>query len=192
MISIQKKWRLIKPVPYKANEKNWKIFKNICDIYFQKASQNRNLKHTKNIESEIKQNQLIEGLSKFDGDSIELENICKEYLSINTINSEKEKLFFDKIKKHLIKEGLKEEESQMKTDEMKSKFMSNDQKKSQVYKLNLKLDKLKKDLAQQENNLLFFNDKSKENKLLESVHLKIKNQKSEIEKIISQKKDLLK
>ncbi|MDB4097501.1 DUF349 domain-containing protein [Flavobacteriaceae bacterium] len=192
VISIQKKWRLIKPVPYKANEKNWKIFKNICDIYFQKASQNRNLKHTKNIESEIKQNQLIEGLSKFDGDSIELENICKEYLSINTINSEKEKLFFDKIKKHLIKEGLKEEESQMKTDEMKSKFMSNDQKKSQVYKLNLKLDKLKKDLAQQENNLLFFNDKSKENKLLESVHLKIKNQKSEIEKIISQKKDLLK
>ena len=30
---------------------------------------------------------------------------------------------------------------------MKSKFMSNDQKKSEIYKLNLKLDKLKKDLA---------------------------------------------
>ena len=41
-------------------------------------------------------------------------------------------------------------------------------------------------------NLLFFNDKSKENKLLEAVHLKIKNQKLEIEKIINQKKDLLK
>ena len=40
--------------------------------------------------------------------------------------------------------------------------MSNDQKQSEVFKLNLKLDKLKKDLTQQENNLLFFNDKSKE------------------------------
>ena len=192
VISIQKKWKLIKPVPYKANEKNWKIFKNICDIYFQKASQNRNLKHTKNKESEIKQDQLIEGLSEINGDSIELENVCKEYLSINKINSEKENLFFEKIRYLLIKEGFNEEESQIKINEMKSKFMSIDQKKSQVYKLNSNLDKLKKDLIQQENNLLFFNDKSKENKLLEAVHLKIKNQKSEIEKLINQKKDLLK
>ena len=192
VISVQKQWKLIKPVPYKANEKNWKNFKNICDIYFQKVSQNRNLEHTKNKESEIKQDQLIEGLSEFDGDSIELENVCKEYLSINKINSEKENLFFEKIKYLLIKEGFNEEESQIKINEMKSKFMSIDQKKSQVYKLNSNLDKLKKDLIQQENNLLFFNDKSKENKLLEAVHLKIKNQKLEIEKIINQKKDLLK
>ena len=191
VISVQKQWKLIKPVPYKANEKNWKNFKNICDIYFQKVSQNRNLEHTKNKESEIKQDQLIEGLSEFDGDSIKLENVCKEYLSINKINSEKEKLFFEKIKNLLIKEGFKEEESQIKINEMKSKFMSIDQKKSQVYKLNSNLEKLKKDLIQQENNLLFFNDKSKENKLLEAVHLKIKNQKSEIEKLINQKKDLL-
>jgi hypothetical protein len=191
VISVQKQWKLIKPVPYKANEKNWKNFKNICDIYFEKVSQNRNLEHTKNKESEIKQDQLIKGLSKFDGNSIELENVSKEYLSINKINSEKEKLFFEKIKNLLIKEGFKEEESQIKINEMKSKFMSIDQKKSQVYKLNSNLEKLKKDLIQQENNLLFFNDKSKENKLLEAVHLKIKNQKSEIEKLINQKKDLL-
>ena len=62
LFQFKKNGKLIKPVPYKANEKNWKIFKNICDIYFQKASQNRNLKHTKNKESEIKQDQLIEGL----------------------------------------------------------------------------------------------------------------------------------
>ncbi|MDA8641450.1 hypothetical protein N9L37_03705, partial [Flavobacteriaceae bacterium] len=76
--------------------------------------------------------------------------------------------------------------------EMKSKFMSYDQKKSEVYKLNLRLDKLKKDLTQQENNLLFFNDKSKENKLLKTVHLKIKNQKLEIEKLIIEKNKLIK
>ena len=108
------------------------------------------------------------------------------------INSGKEKIFFDKIKTQFIKLGLNEEESQNKLSEMKSKFMSNDQKQSEVFKLNLKLDKLKKDLTQQENNLLFFNDKSKENKLLKTVHLKIKKQQLEIEKLITEKKDLLK
>jgi len=113
-------------------------------------------------------------------------------LSNININSGKEKIFFDKIKTQFIKLGLNEEESQNKLSEMKSKFMSNDQKQSEVFKLNFKLDKLKKDLTQQENNLLFFNDKSKENKLLKTVHLKIKKQQLEIEKLITEKKDLLK
>jgi hypothetical protein len=192
VISIQKKWKLIKPVPYKANEKNWKIFKNTCDTYFQKISQNKNIESKENKEFVRKQNQLIEELDKFKGKLNDLEDIIKEYLSINKINSDKEKLFFEKIKNHLIRKGINENESQNKINEMKSKFMSNDQKKSEIYKLNLKLDKLKKDLIQQENNLLFFKDNSKENKLLNTVHLKIKNQKIEIERIINNKKNLLK
>ena len=162
VISIQKQWKLIKPVPYKANEKNWKNFKNSCDIFFQKISQNKNIKTKENKKSEIKQNKLIQDLEKFNGELVGLENIFKEYFSVNKISSENEKIFFEKIKTQLIKQGLKEEESQNKLNEMKSKFMSEDQKNSEVYKLNLKLDKLKKELTQQENNLLFFNDKSKE------------------------------
>ena len=123
-------------------------------------------------------------MEKFSGELVGLEKIFEEYFLNNKLSSEKEKIFFDKIKTQLIKQGLKDEESQNKLNEMKSKFMSYDQKKSEVYKLNLRLDKLKKDLTQQENNLLFFNDKSKENKLLKTVYLKIKNQKLEIEKLI--------
>ena len=192
VISIQKKWKLIKPVPYKANEKNWKNFKNRCDIYFQKISQNKNLKTKENKESEIIQEKLIKDVENFSGKLVDLENIFEKYLSNININSGKEKIFFNKIKTQFIKLGLNEEESQNKLSEMKSKFMSNDQKQSEVFKLNLKLDKLKKDITQQENNLLFFNDKSKENKLLKTVHLKIKKQQLEIEKLITEKKDLLK
>ena len=192
VISIQKQWKLIKPVPYKANEKNWKNFKNSCDLFFQKISQNKNLKTKENKQFELKQNKLIEDVEKFSGELVGLEKIFEEYFLNNKLSSEKEKIFFDKIKTQLIKQGLKEEESQNKLNEMKSKFMSYDQKKSEVYKLNLRLDKLKKDLTQQENNLLFFNDKSKENKLLKTVHLKIKNQKLEIEKLIIEKNKLIK
>jgi len=192
VISIQKQWKLIKPVPYKANEKNWKNFKNSCDLFFQKISQNKNLKTKENKQFELKQNKLIEDVEKFSGELVGLEKIFEEYFLNNKLSSEKEKIFFDKIKTQLIKQGLKEEESQNKLNEMKSKFMSYDQKKSEVYKLNLRLDKLKKDLTQQENNLLFFNDKSKKNKLLKTVHLKIKNQKLEIEKLIIEKNKLIK
>jgi hypothetical protein len=192
VISIQKQWKLIKPIPYKANEKNWKIFKDICDIYFQNISQNRNLEFKKNKDSELKQNQIIEKLDKFSGELIDIENICKEYLSINKTSLAKEKLFFDKIKNLLLKTDLNEKESQDKISEIKIKLMSIDQKKSEVYNINIKIDKLKKDLTQQENNLLFFNDKSKENKLLKTVLLKIENQKLDIEKLINEKKDLLK
>jgi len=67
VISIQKQWKLIKPVPYKANEKNWKNFKNSCDLFFQKISQNKNLKTKENKEFELKQNKLIEDVEKFSG-----------------------------------------------------------------------------------------------------------------------------
>ena len=192
VISIQKQWKLIKPVPYKANEKNWKNFKNSCDMFFQKISRNKNLKTKENKESELKQNKLIEDVEKFSGEIVELEKIFEEFFLNSKISSEKEKIFLNKIKTYFIKQGLKKEESQNKLNEMKSKFMSHDQKKSEVYKINLILDKLNKDLTQQENNLLFFNDKSKENKLLKKVHLKIKNQKLEIEKLIFEKNKLLK
>ena len=176
----------------KINEKNWKNIKNSCELFFQKISQNKNLKTKENKQFELKQNKLIEDVEKFSGELVGLEKIFEEYILNNKLSSEKEKIFFDKIKTQLIKQGLKEKESQNKLNEMKSKFMSYDQKKSEVYKLNLRLDKLKKDLTQQENNLLFFNDKSKENKLLKTVYLKIKNQKLEIEKLIIEKNKLIK
>ena len=55
-----------------------------------------------------------------------------------------------------------------------------------------KIDSLKKEVSQQENNLSFFNENSKENKLLKTVHDKIKKNKNELELLKKHKNKLLK
>ena len=69
--------------------------------------------------------------------------------------------------------------------------MSSDQINEEINTINQRLDVLKKELVQQENNLSFFNEESKENKLLEKVHRKIDKNKIEIEKLNKVKKSLL-
>ena len=76
--------------------------------------------------------------------------------------------------------------------EIKAKFMSSDQINQEINTINLRLDILKKELVQQENNLSFFKEGSKENKLLEKVHKKINKNKIEIENLNKMKKSLLK
>ena len=69
--------------------------------------------------------------------------------------------------------------------------MSSDQINEEINTINQRLDVLKKELVQQENNLSFFNEESKENKLLETVHRKIDKNKIEIENLNKMKKSLL-
>jgi hypothetical protein len=69
--------------------------------------------------------------------------------------------------------------------------MSSDQINEEINTINQRLDVLKKELVQQENNLSFFNKESKENKLLEKVHRKIDKNKIEIENLNKMKKSLL-
>ena len=65
--------------------------------------------------------------------------------------------------------------------------MSENEKSSEIYSLNKKLEVLKKELSLLENNISFFNDKSKENKMLDKSRKEIANKKIEIESIIQQK-----
>ena len=88
--------------------------------------------------------------------------------------------------------GLNNLETKKIITEIKAKFMSSDQINQEINTINLRLDILKKELVQQENNLSFFKEGSKENKLLEKVHKKINKNKIEIENLNKMKKSLLK
>ena len=70
--------------------------------------------------------------------------------------------------------------------------MSVEQKNIELKNINNKIDSLKKEVSQQENNLSFFNENSKENKLLKTVHDKIKKNKNELELLKKHKNKLLK
>ena len=92
----------------------------------------------------------------------------------------------------MIELGTKKSEIENKISDIKSRLMSADQKNIELKNINNKIDSLKKEVSQQENNLSFFNENSKENKLLKTVHDKIKKNKNELELLKKHKNKLLK
>ena len=191
VISIQKHWKLIKPVPYKTNEKNWKLFKNTCDEYFQKLIHKKNNDSKEKNESNKRQKVIIENLNDFSGNEEDLVIVAKEFLSFKNISTENETKFYKKIKKILKDLGSNSKNIEDKISDIKSKLMSSEQKNNEIQNINSKLELLSKELTQQENNLSFFNEKSKENKILNKVHEKIKKNKKEIDLLKNHKKKLL-
>jgi hypothetical protein len=191
IISIQKKWKLIKPVPYKANKKNWLDFKSKCDIFFRRLNEKKNFNSKELIKSNEKQESIIEKLNSFRGKQKDLEKIIENFILIGVSNSKNEKIFYNKINSLFLNLGLNNLEIEKLITEIKTKCMSSDQINEEINTINQRLDVLKKELVQQENNLSFFNEESKENKLLEKVHRKIDKNKIEIENLNKMKKSLL-
>ena len=191
IISIQKKWKLIKPVPYKVNKKNWLDFKSKCDIFFRKLNEKKNFNSKEIIKSNEKQKSIIEKLNSFNGKQKDLEKIIENFILIGVSNSKNEKIFYNKINSLFLNLGLNNLEIEKLITEIKTKCMSSDQINEEINTINQRLDVLKKELVQQENNLSFFNEESKENKLLEKVHRKIDKNKIEIENLNKMKKSLL-
>ena len=191
IISIQKKWKLIKPVPYKVNKKNWLDFKSKCDIFFRKLNEKKNFNSKELINSTEKQESIIEKLNSFSGKQKDLEKIIENFILIGVSNSKNEKIFYNKINSLFLNLGLNNLEIEKLITEIKTKCMSSDQINEEINTINQRLDVLKKELVQQENNLSFFNEESKENKLLEKVHRKIDKNKIEIENLNKTKKSLL-
>ena len=191
IISIQKKWKLIKPVPYKINKKNWLDFKSKCDIFFRKLNEKKNFNSKELIKSNEKQESIIEKLNSFSGKQKDLEKIIENFILIGVSSSKNEKIFYSKINSLFLNLGLNNLEIEKLITEIKTKCMSSDQINEEINTINQRLDVLKKELVQQENNLSFFNEESKENKLLEKVHRKIDKNKIEIENLNKMKKNLL-
>jgi hypothetical protein len=191
IISIQKKWKLIKPVPYKINKKNWLVFKSKCDIFFRKLNEKKNFNSKELIKSNEKQESIIEKLNSFSGKQKDLEKIIENFILIGVSSSKNEKIFYNKINSLFLNLGLNNLEIEKLITEIKTKCMSSDQINEEINTINQRLDVLKKELVQQENNLSFFNEESKENKLLEKVHRKIDKNKIEIENLNKMKKSLL-
>jgi hypothetical protein len=191
IISIQKKWKLIKPVPYKINKKNWLDFKSKCDIFFRKLNEKKNFNSKELIKSNEKQESIIEKLNSFSGKQKDLEKIIENFILIGISSSKNEKIFYSKINSLFLNLGLNNLEIEKLITEIKTKCMSSDQINEEINTINQRLDVLKKELVQQENNLSFFNEESKENKLLEKVHRKIDKNKIEIENLNKMKKNLL-
>ncbi|MBT6448222.1 MAG: hypothetical protein HOK38_05710, partial [Flavobacteriaceae bacterium] len=170
---------------------NYQKFKSICNCFFNKIDEEKASTLQKIKENQVSQNKFLKEIendkSKKDIDIIKLINEWKE---LGQADSQTEVKFEKTIIKALVSKGYSKEESKMKIFEIKSNTMNNVEKNKKTSKLIQELDNLKKELSTLENNLSFFNEKSKENKLLNKVHKDIKKNKEQINNITSQIKIL--
>jgi len=189
IILIQREWKNISPVPYKINEKNWRKFRLLCDHFFNKVDSEKENKLTELKNNEEKQKKFINSIQSKSQEN-NLDEILKKWKQLGSKNDDIENQF-EKVVLNIIKSsGLNEENSITKLFEFKSQTMDSVEKNKKISILNQELDVLKKEVSTLENNLSFFNEKSKESELLNKVHKDIEKNKKGIEKIIAQIKIL--
>ena len=188
IVSFQSEWKNIKPVPYKINQKNWTNFKTVCDKFFNKINkQKENLANEFKI-NENKQIDILKKIEKYNETSqVDVNQLINKWKETGKASLNHEIEFDKKIKKIFKDSGLNDQDSTNKLLETKLVSMSENEKSSEIYSLNKKLEILKKELSLLENNISFFNDKSNENKILDKSRKEIEKKKIEIESIIQQK-----
>ncbi len=187
IINLQKKWKNINPVPYKVNEKNWQQFKTLCNYFFSKMDEDKlnKIKEIKeNQESQIK---FLKNM-KVENPKLNTDDLLKQWADLGLKSQEIDLKFEESILKIFKSNGLNIEDSKTKLFETKIQTMNDNDKNKKIISLNKEQELLKKQVSTLENNLSFFNEKSKENKLLNKVYNDIEKNKKRIDKINLQKK----
>ena len=187
IIIIQKEWKKINPVPYKINQKNYQKFKSTCNYFFNKIDETKANKLKESKKNRASQNKFLKEIEKDKSKKeIDINKLINKWKGLGQADSQTELKFEKTIIKALLSEGFNEKESKIKFLEVKSNTMNNVEKNKKMSGLIKELYNLKKELSTLENNLSFFNEKSKENKLLNKVHKDIQKNKEQINNITSE------
>ncbi len=193
MKKIQSDWKSIGHVPRKDSDKIWKQFKSACNHYFNKLHEVNDEANKEETEAFDKKNKLFDKLKtvEFSDDTKNnldlIKNYIKEWKSLGRVPFNK-RYINGKFNKAI--DGLfnklnisKAETELLKYDNKLDALASTDDKRlldNEHNFLRKKIDDIKGEINQLENNLLFFSNVNDENPLVKDVHKNIKQHKSEL------------
>ena len=193
MKNIQREWKEIGSVPLKNTEKVWKAFKNACDTYFENFAQA--MKNNKNKENEVleKKKAFLDKLKEYqlgadrDKEIEVLQNFVNEWNELGRTPFSKKTI---DIKFHKIIDALykklnfdKQEIEIIKYNNKLERLMNDDNEDSfnnEVVFVKRRIDELKSEILQLENNLAFFGKIDEKNPLVRDVIKNINNQKENL------------
>ena len=190
MKNIQKEWKEIGSVPLRNTEKIWKEFKKACDTYFthlaeaiqhSKNKENNALEQKKAFLDKLKEYQLSTDRDK----EIEtLQNFVNEWNALGATHHSKRTI---DIKFHKIIDALykklnfdKQEIEIIKYNNKLERLINDDNENSlnnEVIFVKRRIEELKSEVLQLENNLAFFGNIDEKNPLVRDVIKNINNQK---------------
>jgi hypothetical protein len=190
MKKIQSDWKKIGHVPRKDSDKIWKQFKSACNYFFDKLHKSRNEANKVEFEAFSKKREVLDSIKdlKLSGDKDKDLRVIKDLIStwkeIGRVPSDKRfiegkfnkaldelfsKLKMDRNEIELIKF---ENKLEVLNNEVDHRNLDNER----VF-IRKKIDEVKSQINQLENNLQFFTNVKDDNPLVKEVHSNIKNHK---------------
>lgn len=193
MKRIQDEWKKIGHVPRKDSDKIWKQFKSACNHYFNKFHATKDAENKEEFEVYNKKKELLDTMKTLemsgenDKDLKLIKDHVAQWKALGSVPQNKRFIEgkFSKVLDSLF-DSLKmdKEEAEMLKFENKLENLSNakdsrflDNERSFIRK---KLDEVKGEINQLENNLLFFKHVKDDNPLVKEVHNNINKHKESL------------
>jgi len=192
MKKIQADWRTIGHVPRKDSDRVWKQFKDACNLYFDRLHAKRDEANAVELEALAAKETYITTLTDvtLKGDHTEKINTIKAHIahwkSLGFVPRNKKKIndTFNKIIDGLFNQlDLDKNEADLIKYANKISTLEGDQRalENELLFVKRKVDEIKAEINQLENNLGFFANAKQDNPLVKEVYKKIEVQKQNAE-----------
>ena len=190
MKNIQNQWKSIGHVPRKDSDKIWKQFKNACNHYFDRMHAERKAENQELYDAFDKKKELLDGLKsfKFSGDAkadiSKLQETIKTFKTVGFVPKNKRFIdgkFYKSVDATFDKLDMDKSQLEMIRFEGRLKNLSGgrdtrdlDNEQNFIRK---KIDEVKSEINQLENNLQFFSNVKSDNPLVKDVQNNIEKHK---------------
>ena len=194
MKKIQADWKKIGHVPRKDSDKIWKQFKTACNHYFDRIKDQRNAASAEEEQAFKEKEALLAKVKelKLTGDQKEdlatIEEQINTWKNIGRVPRNKKHIEgdFNNVLDGLFKNlDLNKSEAEMIKFENKLQDLSSTDNKRDLdnerFYIQKKVDEIKGEINQLENNLQFFTNVKSDNPLVKEVHKNIKKHKEELD-----------
>jgi len=193
MKKIQSDWKKIGHVPRKDSDKIWKQFKTACNHFFDKLHASRNAANKVEIEAYNQKNTLLDSIKSLklsgdkDKDLVVIKNLISEWKNLGRVPHDKrfiEGKFNKSLDELFSKLKMDKNDIELIKFENKLEVLSHEDDNQNLDNertfIRKKIDELKSQINQLENNLQFFTNVNDDNPLVKDVHNNIKTHKEEL------------
>ena len=188
MKDIQNRWKSIGHIPRKDSDKLWKRFRGACNLFFDRYHEQKNNGSEEEIKSFEDKTSLLETLNSFipsedkDTNLDSLNQFSSQWKKIGNVTKSKRFIdgkFFKSLDGFYSKIGLDKEALENLKYSLKLETISKDPSlfNNEVIFIRKKIDEIKSEINQLENNLQFFSNVDDDNPLVKEVHKNISKHK---------------
>ena len=188
MKDIQNRWKSIGHIPRKDSDKLWKRFRGACNLFFDRYHEQKNNGSEEEIKSFEEKTSLLETLNSFipsedkDTNLESLNQFSSQWKKIGNVTKSKRFIdgkFFKSLDGFYSKIGLDKEALENLKYSLKLETISKDPSlfNNEVIFIRKKIDEIKSEINQLENNLQFFSNVDDDNPLVKEVHKNISKHK---------------